>query len=103
MNDYLKSKYDYIDYKYLGKSVVVADNYVSVEILAYLDRLGFPMYDNFVYGYKDLILMVIDKFKMFSDYRDIPSGIKTKCIITSYFAYVNTISCGFVPAGPHFL
>lgn len=70
MNEYLKSKYDYIDYKYLGKSVIVADNYVSIEILSYLDRLGFPMYDNFVYVYKDLILKVIDKLNMISCYGD---------------------------------
>ena len=70
MNDYLKSKYDYIDYKYLGKSVVVADNYVSVQILSYLDRLGFPMDDNYVYVYKDLILMVINKLMMFSSNED---------------------------------
>ena len=70
MSEYLKSKYDYIDYKYLGKSVIVADNYVSIEILSYLDRLGFPMCDNFVYVYKDLILKVIDKLKKVLEYGD---------------------------------
>ena len=39
MND----KRNYIEHKYFGKSVIMADEYVSVSILSYLERLGFSM------------------------------------------------------------
>ena len=66
MND----KRNYIEHKYFGKSVIMADEYVSVSILSYLERLGFSMSCNGTYVYKDLILMVCDNLKMVDQYGD---------------------------------
>jgi hypothetical protein len=66
----MSDKSNYIEYKYFGKSVIMADEYVSVSILSYLERLGFPMHCKGTYAYKDLILMVCDKLKVVDQYSD---------------------------------
>ena len=69
MDNYLKSREDYIDYKYFDKSIVLADKTVSDLILLYLERLGFSMNYRRIYNYKDLI-MICDRLKIIDQYDD---------------------------------